>query len=72
MSRLYTPERDFRDNGTTWYGRWSQNKNNACIGKGAAMDCDKAAYSDPVREQCVNGHTVVMIEATAQRPRRVA
>jgi hypothetical protein len=61
MSRLYSPERDFRDNGDTWYGRWSQNKNSACIGQGFGMDCEKAMYSEPVRERCMNGNTVVMI-----------
>ena len=65
MPTYYTPEADFRDNGNSWYGRWSINRNNACAGNGFGVGYDKGFYSDPVYETCANGSRIVAITSLA-------
>jgi hypothetical protein len=61
----YTPAQDFRDDGNTWYGRWSLNRNNACNGNGFGIGYDKGYYADPVHENCPNGARIVSITSLA-------
>ncbi len=62
MVTLYTPKKDFRDSGNTWYGRWGYNKQNACRGNGFGIGYDKGFYSEPREESCSSGGPVMAMD----------
>ena len=65
MTTYYTPERDFRDGGNSWYGRWSLYEDKACNGNGSEFGYNKRFYSDPVYKTCTNGARIVSITSVA-------
>jgi hypothetical protein len=62
MTTLYTHKSYYRDDGRTAYGRWGENKSNACRGNGFGIGYDKGLYHDPVEESCSSGGPVMKME----------